>query len=58
MLLFEFNFFRRICTDLPEDVGSIGEGWPAVNHKWIKSLRGWKKGGRRDPVFAFIRSCV
>jgi hypothetical protein len=35
MLLCEFEFFRRVCEDLPEDGGSIGEGWPAVNHKWI-----------------------
>lgn len=31
--LCEFKFFRRICADLPEDGGSIGEGWPAVNDK-------------------------
>ena len=29
--LCEFKFFRRICANLPEDGGSIGEGLPPVN---------------------------
>jgi hypothetical protein len=31
MLPREFEFFRRIIVDLPEDAGSIGKGQSPVN---------------------------